>query len=349
MLREVLRPLRRALPGLALAAALAPALVLAPVVTQVMIQVMTRVPGGSAVSIPLLGVASAQAGEVEFPRGAAVGLVPPEGMVPSPTFAGFEDRARNASILIVDMPPEAYAPLEAGFTDAALASKGVTVEKREDFPLKDAKGVLVTGTQTAGPFRVRKWILLAGNAQSTALVTAQVAEGNATELPDAAVRAALSSITFRSPQEQAASLPFTLSDLAGFHIIGVLGGTTVILTDGPKNTLEGPEQPYFVVSVANGAPRDEERRQFALRALSTLSGLRDLRLERAEPLRIDQSPGFEVMAQALDAKTGEPVKIVQWQRFGTTGHLRMVGISKLDAFPELYPRFRAIRDGVNSR
>lgn len=320
MLHEYLRPLCRGLAGLAVAALLWTA-----------------------------GLTShAVAGEVVFPRGAAVGLEPPAGMVPSSMFAGFEDRTHNASILLVDMPPEAYAQLAAGFTDAALASKGVTVETREDFPLKTAKGILVTGTQNAGAFRVRKWILLAGNDQATALVTAQVMEANAADLPDAAVRAALATLAFRSPQEQASSLPFTLSELAGFRIVRALGGSTVLLTDGPKDTLEGPDQPYFAVSVGNGAPREDERRQFALRALSTLTGLRDIRLERAEPLRIDQSPGFEIMANAVDAQTGTPVKVVQWLRFGTTGHLRMVGISKLDAFTEVYPRFRAIRDGVTT-
>ncbi|MDQ0505202.1 hypothetical protein [Xanthobacter agilis] len=292
---------------------------------------------------------AALAGEVVFPRGAVVGLAPPPGMVESTTFSGFEDRAHNASILIVDMPPEAYGQLEGGFSDAALAAKGITVESRGPFAISGAKGYLVTGTQTAGPFRVRKWVLLAGTDLVTALVTVQVAETDAATLPDAEVRAALASLAFRSPESQVAALPFTLTDLAGFRVVRTFGGSTVMLTDGPKNVIEGAEQPYFVVSVAVGAPREDERRQFALRALSTLSGLKDMRLERAEPLRISQVPGFEVMAQAVDAKTGEPVKIIQWLRFGQTGHMRMVGISKVDAFPELYPRFRAIRDGVDAR
>ncbi|WP_234053891.1 MULTISPECIES: hypothetical protein [unclassified Xanthobacter] len=304
---------------------------------------------GLSVATLALMAAAALAGEVVFPRGSVMGLEPPPGMVESTTFAGFEDGAHNASILMVDMPPQAYAQIEDGFSDAALASKGITVESRGPFTIPGAKGYLVTGTQTAGPFRVRKWILLAGTDLVTALVTVQVAETDAAALPDAEVRKALATLAFRSPQDQVAALPFTVTDLAGFRVVRTFGGSTVMLTDGPKNTIEGAEQPYFVVSVASGAPREDERRQFALRALSTLSGLKDMRLERAEPLRIAQLPGYEVMAQAVDAKTGEAVKIVQWLRFGQTGHIRMVGISKLDAFPELYPRFRAIRDGIDAR
>lgn len=304
---------------------------------------------GLALALLVLVQTAGWAADVVFPRGSVVGLVPPAGMVESTTFSGFEDRANNASILIVDMPPEAYAQLEAGFSDAALAEKGVSVEQRGPFTLAGAKGYLVTGTQTAGPFRVRKWILVAGTDVVTALVTVQVAETDAAKLPDADVRAALATLAFRSTQDQVAALPFTLTDLAGFRVIRTFGGSTVMLTDGPKNVIEGADQPYFVISVAGGAPREDERRQFALRALSTLSGLKDMRLERAEPMRINQIPGFEVMAQATDVKTGEAVKIIQWLRFGQTGHMRMVGISKVDAFPDLYPRFRAIRDGVDAR
>jgi len=289
------------------------------------------------------------AADAVFPRGSALGLVPPPGMVESPTFAGFEDRDHNASILLVDMPPEAFAQLEAGFTDQALATKGIQVEHRGPFAVEGAKGVLVSGVQNVGPLHMRKWILLTGNEATTGLVTVQVPEDQAAALSDEAVRAALSTLAFRSVAEQAATLPFTLTDLAGFRVLRTFAGSTAILTDGPKDILEGPDQPYFVVSVAAGSPREDERRQFALRALSSLTGLRDLRIERAEPLRINKSAGFEVMADAVDAKTGEKVKVVQWLRFGQTGHIRMVAVSRLDAFPDLYSRFRAIRDGVEGR
>lgn len=296
-----------------------------------------------------VGAPAAQAGEVVFPQGAVIGLAPPAGMVPSATFSGFEDRARNASILIVDMPPDAFPQLEAGFSPEALAGKGITVETREPFAVDGARALLVTGTQSAGPLKVKKWILLAGNDSLTALVTMQVAESEAAQFPDADVRASLASLAFRSPQDQLAALPFSLSDLGGFRVVRTFGGAAVMLTDGPKNTIEGIEQPYVMVSVAGGAPRDDERRQFAIRALSTLTGIRDLRLDRAEPLRIHQQTGYEVMATGVDAQSGTPVKVVQWLRFGQAGHMRMVGITRLDDFPELYPRLRAIRDGFAGR
>lgn len=300
----------------------------------------------SLVAAPL---SSAFAADPTFPRGSAIGLVPPPGMVEGQAFAGFEDRDHNASLLIVDMPPDAYEQIDAGFTDTALAGKGITLDKREAFPLKGAKAVLFTGTQTAGPVSLRKWVLLVGTDQLTGLITLQVPESEAAAYPDAAVRTALATLAIRSIQDQVAALPFAATNLAGFRPVRALAGTTLILTDGPKDVQEGVDQPLFVVTVGGGAPREDERRQFALRLLSTLPGVKDLKLERAEPQRISGQTGFEVMATGVDVKTGAPVKLVQWIRFGPSAYIRMVGVTRLDAFPDTYDRLRALRDGVEPR
>lgn len=54
-----------------------------------------------------------------YPTGLRVGLTPPPGMTVSPTFTGFEDANRKATIKILDLPAGAYAGLEKGvFADA---------------------------------------------------------------------------------------------------------------------------------------------------------------------------------------------------------------------------------------
>lgn len=298
-----------------------------------------------------LSIVSAAADDVVFPRGSIIGLVPPPGMEEATSFAGFENKEKGATLLIIDLPSEAFDQLVTTSTDADLATKGIKVESRTPFTLKnepDAKALLITGSQEGGPVKLRKWLLIAGNDTLTALVTFQVPESEAASYPDEAVRAAFSTLSFRSTREQVAALPFTLTDLAGFRVVRTLGGSTVILTDGPKNVVEGAEQPYFVVQVASGAPRDDDRRNFAVRALASLPGVRDMRIERAEPLRISNRIGFEIMAQGVDARTGESVKVVQWMRFATTAHMRMVAVMPLSQFTELYPRLRAIRDGVDA-
>lgn len=312
---------------------------------------LSRTLAALLVSGSLLLSGAALAADPVFPRGSLVGLVPPEGMTEATAFPGFEDRSKSASILLVEMPPEAYEQVASGFTDAALASKGIAVVSRDPLTIPDTKTMFVTGTQTAGALTVRKWVLLAGTSKGTALVTAQIPEANAAALSDETVRAALATIAFRAPpslDEQLKGLPFHLGTLAGFRVLRVLGNTAVFLTDGPKNEIDAADQPLFVVSVSGGAPRDDDRGTFAVRTLTSTPGFKELRVERAEPLRIHNQPGFEVMATAKEGQTGAEVKVIQWLRFGSNGYVRMLGVVKADAFPDAYPKLRAIRDGFEA-
>lgn len=301
----------------------------------------------------LLSAGIATAADPTFPKGGVFGLVPPPGMVESTQFAGFENPDTGASILVVDMPSQAYAQVAAGFTDAALAGKGIVIESRGTLPLAlpDAQTLFVTGRQAVGTLMARKWILVAGTAQGTALVTVQVPEPKADTISDDTVRQSLETLAYRPPpslEQQMAELPFRLTDLAGFRPIKVIGNAAVVLTNGPKDTLEGAEQAIFVAGVAPGAPREDERRQFALRAFSNVAGVKDMRIERAEPLRIANMPGFEILANGK-ALNGEEVKIVQWLRFGPSAHVRMVGIVAAKDFAEDYAKLRALRDGMEPR
>ncbi|OYX73209.1 MAG: hypothetical protein B7Y95_09110 [Rhizobiales bacterium 32-66-11] len=317
---------------------------------------------GLSLAVLLVSGGLAGAADAIFPKGTLVGVVPPDGMVESPTFSGFEDRSKAASLLIIEMPPQAYPQIEAGFTDAALATKGITVESRgplvadpkslpESSALRDAQTLLVIGKQSAGPVVAKKWILLAGSTKGTALITVQIPEANAGDLSDEAVRKSLMTLAFRAPpstQEQLAGLPFKLGDLAGFRVVKVIGNTAAVLTEGDKDIVESASQPIFVVGVSPGTPREDDRGQFALRSLSSVPAVRDMHIDRAEPLRIGGQPGFEIIATAKDAASGADVKVIQWLRFGSNAHIRMITVVKADAFQDTYTRVRAIRDGLES-
>jgi hypothetical protein len=70
---------------------------------------------------------------------------------------------------------------------------------------------------------------------------------------------------------------------------------------------------------------------------------------RSEPLRIANQQGHEVIVEAKDAKTGADVTAVQWLRFGSGTLLRILAISRKDAWDANYPRFRHLRDGIGPK
>ena len=77
-----------------------------------------------------LGNLPAPAAELSYPPGSRIGLAPPAGLVPSKTFFGYEDLNNSVAIMLVALPPQAYADLDASVTADALKRQGVTMELR---------------------------------------------------------------------------------------------------------------------------------------------------------------------------------------------------------------------------
>ncbi len=65
-------------------------------------------------------------------------------------------------------------------------------------------------------------------------------------------------------------------------------------------------------------------------------------------MRVKGMPGNEIRATGKDAD-GAPISIVQWLRFGGGGFMRIVGVSPTAEWDTLFPRFRALRDGIDNK
>jgi hypothetical protein len=297
--------------------------------------------------------APAFAADPVYPAASRVGLQPPAGMVPSARFSGFENVEHRASIVLVEMPNEAFAQIDTQFTAETLRQQGIAVETREQVPVAGGRGVLVAGRQMANGLVIRRLILIANTGNITVMANAAVPEPSLAAYPDTAMRPALLSLVVRAAvpdAEKLASMPFVLRELAGMRVANVIAGSAAVLTDGPKNEVEGAEQPIFVVATSlGGSPPESDRDSFARRALSGVPGIREVRISRAEPMRLDGQPAHEIVATAVDMKAGEAVTVVQWIRFAQGGYVRFVGVSRTGDWPRMFPRFRAIRDGIAAK
>jgi hypothetical protein len=303
----------------------------------------------------LLAVTSlpGNAQQAVFPNEGSVGLVPPTGMSEIPGVAGFEDRVAQAAILIMEVPPAAVGEVSKSFTADALETKGVTIEDRQDVTLPNgAKGVLLTGYQSMGTAALKKWIMLVGTGNQAAMVTVQFPEAASARYSDAVVKAALDSVAFRAPptqEELLARLPFTIGSAEGFRVVRVLGANAALLVKGPEGGDDLAGHPFFIVAAAPGDIREDERERLAKRAISSVPGVKELRVERGGPLRINGQPGFELVGNAVEVQSGKPVKVAQWLRFGRSGYLRMVGVAPADEFDAAFTSMRALRDGIETR
>jgi hypothetical protein len=302
-----------------------------------------------------LASAPAHAAEPVFPTGSAVGFTPPPGFAISKRFPGFENSDNGGSIILLTLPPQAYPEIEKSMTAEAFKAQGITEEKRENLALPGGKGLLVIGTEQDNGQKFRKWMFLGSVPAAIAIAAVRIPDTALQAYPDDVIKMSLLTMTTRASvpiEEQISLMPFKLSEMSGLRAVRVLGGAGIFLTDGPKDAPEVAEQPVFIVSIGQGGPEQaEERANFARNLFTGLADFKDIRIVSGDMLRLGggSMPTHELQAEAKDAKTDTPMKIVQWVRFGPGAFVRMIGVARADVWSKEYPRFRAVRDGVSPR
>ena len=150
--------------------------------------------------IVLLGASASFGADAQFPFGSHIGLVPPPGMVRSDNFPGFEDRERQAAILISQLPGPAYEQFLKAMNSGAIEIPGVSNAKAR-IMLIDGGGAghLVVGDQEAEGIKFRKWLMITRRSvtrKNTELTFASLSRRKCRSTrtdayPDAVIRKAL--------------------------------------------------------------------------------------------------------------------------------------------------------------
>jgi len=253
----------------------------------------------------LAGFWSAAAADRVFPPGSRFGFEPPSDMVLSKRFSGFEREEGGATVSVVELPPNAFPELVAGFTDANLRNQGFALATKEPIKVGDNEAMLYTGEQPTdaanpGP-AVHKWIVVVGTPTVTGLVIAQ----------------------------------------AGFRPVRVLAGNSVLLTKGPKDQMQNLEQPILVIAQAiQPPPNADQRDAFARAALYANQTMKDFAIERSQSYRSNGVDWHEIVARATDMPTNKQVVVAQTIRFNPDGYLRAVGVVREDQREGVLAAFR---------
>ena len=294
--------------------------------------------------------APARAADPTFPPASVAGLVPPPGMVVSKTFPGFEDVAKDTAILLTVQPPAAYDELKQGLDTDALKKQGITLEKRVDLKLGFGTATLVVAQQESDKKMYRKWLMLAPAKDVTVVINAQEPVDE-TAYSDAVMQAALATLAVRDSvpdAEKLSLLPFTIGDLAGFHVFNVMPGRAVVLADAPTpGDATAVSVRMFIGAFSGGPTEPDQRAEFARVGFDQITGIENVHITISEPLRIGNQSGFQTVAQAKDARTGSDIMVAQWLRFGGGGFLQMIGMAATDKWPDAQTRLRTVRDSID--
>jgi hypothetical protein len=306
-----------------------------------------------AFALILAGLSPALAADPVYPPGLRIGLVPIQGLVVAKTFPGFETEDHAVKVLVAELPPAAYGEVQNAFKTNSFPG-GANAIKPESLQTGAGEGFYTVETGKDGADTVRRFSMIVSGATFSGYVAAQVPERATNTFSDDAVRAMFASTSVRKEvpvDEQLGMMPFNVTDLASFKNVRTLApGAALLLADGDDES--GVEDaPYMVIaSVSSGPAQPEDRGRFAQQAAGQIPGLRDGRLTMSEPVRIAGLPGYETRVEGTSGKANTPVTVVQWLRFGSGGNvLRIIASTPREDWSKAFPRFRAVRDGIQPR
>jgi hypothetical protein len=285
-----------------------------------------------------------------FPPGIRVGLTPLVGLSRAKSFVGFETEDKGVKVLIAELPAEAYNEVMTAFKANPGGAGGVKPES-----IDTSAGLAYYTVEGArdGTTNVRRYSMILPGGTFSGYVAVQVPENASKIYTDDAIRQMFASAVIRKEvpvEEQLGQMPFKIGELSGFKNVRTLAvGSAIILADGNEAT--GFEAaPFMVIGLIASAPaQPEDRGRFAQQAATQIPGVREARITMSEPQRIDGQPGYETRIDAVSGKDNTPVTIVQWLRFGSQSALRMIGSAPREEWTKAFPRFRAVRDGLQPK
>jgi hypothetical protein len=285
-----------------------------------------------------------------FPPGIRVGMTPLVGLSRAKSFTGFETEDQSVKVLVAELPADAYSEVMNAFKANPGGTGGIKPES-----IETSAGLAYYTVENAkdGATNVRRYSMILPGGTFSGYIAVQVPENASKIYTDDAVRQMFASAAIRKEvpvDEQLGQMPFKISELSDFKTVRTLAvGAAIVLGDGNETT--GFEAaPFMVIGMIGSAPaQPDDRGRFAQQIATTIPGVRDAKITMSEPVRIDGQPGYETRIEATSGKDNTAVTVVQWLRFGSQTSLRIIGSSPRGEWTKAFPRFRAVRDGIQPR
>ena len=285
-----------------------------------------------------------------FPPGVRVGLTPLVGLSKAKSFVGFETEDQGVKVLVTELPAEAYGEVMNAFKANPAGTGGVKPES-----IETAAGLAYYTAESArdASGNLRRYSMILPGGAFSGYVAVQVPENASKIYTDEAIRQMFASAVIRKEvpvDEQLSLLPFKITALAEFKTVRTLApGAALIL--GDSDEAKGFEiAPYMVIGLIGSTPaQPDDRGRFAQQAATTIPGVRDARITMSEPIRIEGVAGYETRIDGISGKDNIPVTVVQWLRFGGQSTMRIIASAPRDDWAKAFPRFRAVRDGIQPR
>jgi hypothetical protein len=288
----------------------------------------------TVVVLLLVAMRPAAAANVIYPPGVRVGLSPAVGLSLAKSFTGFQSDDQSVKVLVTELPPNAYDEVKTAF--AKPDAVGPTGIKPQTIETKAGPAYYTVEVGKDGANTVQRYSMILPGGTFSGYVAAQV-PANATKiLSEDVIRAMFATATVRKEvpvTEQLSLMPFNVTQLGNFKNVRTLA----------------PGAAVIIGMIGHTPPEQADRTRLAQEAATQIPGVRDAKVTVSEPIRVAGQPAYETRIDAISGKDNTSVTVVQWLVFGGANMLRIVGSAPRDQWTSAFPRFRAVRDGVQPR
>ncbi len=270
--------------------------------------------------------------------GTRVVLEPPPDFVKADQFAGFMQKATGASILVSELPAP-FAQATKGFDAAGLATRGMTLVKKETVTLPFGEALLLSVTQKANGILFAKWMLAFGNAARTTLIVATYPEKSDAALGTSLRTAILGATLAEGASAPSAGVTFTVQEQPPLRFVQHLGNSFLFTTAEkfPAGAL------LFVGASVTEDLAIAQRRAHALRRLRQKNDhVEQIELIGEKPVEIDGLPGFTLTAHGRERKTGVKLFVLQTTLYNEEGYFVGQGLAPADLRADYEPLFNAV-------
>lgn len=291
---------------------------------------------------------SAEARTQQAP-GSRVTIDLPEGYQPATQFSGFINEVFGVSIVIAEMPAEAYDQIATGMTAEALATRGIRDAKVTKLERPGAH-VFMRGEQASPQGDVAKFLLVFRDKSVTTVVTANVPKSALVEgrLKPADIETALATAAIADTAAPQREL-FRLGYLGALKPAGAFMGTARLYTQDGKAGQPGTmnKGPVLIVAPSVDKRSIADLDAHAERVLGTLPGLEGLAIAARSKLQIAGQSASEIIANAKDRDSKGDVVVYQAVVSGKDGgYVRIVGQAPANDRDTLIAEFRRMAQSL---
>lgn len=243
--------------------------------------------------------------------GTRVAIAVPTGFVVAKRFPGLVSPEASASVMVSETP-QPLDQVRAAMTPEALAPREAELQGSEEVTVDGRRSWLYRISASVAPEReIIRWILVTGEGDSSAVIYATAPRSLAKQL-EPTLREALLSVTWDADRVLGPwdGLGFRVDEGETLELSDRLPHMVALTKGGHRGAL-APDEPLFLAGSSAAEAVISDLADFARRQLQITAELADIEVLTEVSLELDGLPAHEIVASAIDKRTGTPLRIYQ--------------------------------------